>query len=152
MGSRDLFIDEADTALGIFPVFFPCMLPTALCGIFSLHISVSVKPKPNFWKIGSVWLKRNPKFGWIQNFGRIMRVVFYFSVTALSNIMNYFTFVGCYNIGPQEPILYLSKGVVWICILCGLYSPSSSCNMVFFSRCMRHIPVLRCIIVITNIL
>ena len=35
MGSRDLFIDEAHTALGIFPVSFPCMLPTPLCGIFS---------------------------------------------------------------------------------------------------------------------
>ena len=33
--SRDLFIDEAFTVLGIFPVFFPCMLPTLLCGIFS---------------------------------------------------------------------------------------------------------------------
>ena len=32
-GSRDLFIDEAHTALGILPVFFPCMLPTLLCGI-----------------------------------------------------------------------------------------------------------------------
>ena len=32
--SRDLFIDEAHTALGIFPVFFPCMLPSPLCGIF----------------------------------------------------------------------------------------------------------------------
>ena len=34
-GLRDLFIDEAHTALGIFSVFFPCMLPTPLCGIFS---------------------------------------------------------------------------------------------------------------------
>ena len=34
VGSRDLFIDEAHTVLGIFPVFFPCMLPTPLCGIF----------------------------------------------------------------------------------------------------------------------
>merc|ERR1712081_57260 len=34
VGSRDLFIDEAHTALGIFPVFFPCMLPTPFCGIF----------------------------------------------------------------------------------------------------------------------
>ena len=34
VGSRDLFIDEAHTALGIFQVFFPCMLPTPLCGIF----------------------------------------------------------------------------------------------------------------------
>merc|ERR1711954_614159 len=34
VGSRDLFIDEAHTALGIFPVFSPCMLPTLLCGIF----------------------------------------------------------------------------------------------------------------------
>ena len=33
VGSRDLFIDEAHKALGIFPVFFPCMLPTPLCGI-----------------------------------------------------------------------------------------------------------------------
>ena len=32
----DLFIDEAHTALGIFPVFFPCMLPTPLCGIFGV--------------------------------------------------------------------------------------------------------------------
>ena len=31
---RDLFIDEAHTVLGIFPVFFLCMLPTPLCGIF----------------------------------------------------------------------------------------------------------------------
>ena len=35
VGSRDLFIDEAHTALGIFLVFFPCMLPTPLCGIFN---------------------------------------------------------------------------------------------------------------------
>ena len=34
VGSRDLFIDEAHTAVGIFPVFFPCMLPTLLFGIF----------------------------------------------------------------------------------------------------------------------
>ena len=34
VGSRDLFIDETHNALGIFPVFFPCMLPTSLCGIF----------------------------------------------------------------------------------------------------------------------
>ena len=34
VGSRDLFIDEAHTALGIFPVSFPCMLPTPLCNIF----------------------------------------------------------------------------------------------------------------------
>ena len=34
--SRDLFIDEAHMALGIFPVSFPCMLPTPLCGIFYL--------------------------------------------------------------------------------------------------------------------
>ena len=40
VGSRDLFIDEAHTALGIFPVFFPCMLPTPLCGIFSLKPSI----------------------------------------------------------------------------------------------------------------
>ena len=41
MGSRDLFIDEAHIVLGIFPVFFPCMLPTPLCGIFAykLHIA-----------------------------------------------------------------------------------------------------------------
>merc|ERR1719206_1106480 len=38
-GKRDLFIDEAHTALGIFPVFFPCMLPTPLCGIFSLTLA-----------------------------------------------------------------------------------------------------------------
>ena len=33
----DLFIDEAHTALDIFRfvVFFPCMLPCLLCGIFS---------------------------------------------------------------------------------------------------------------------
>ena len=39
VGSRDLFIDEAHMALGIFPVFFPCMLPTLLCGIFDDVIS-----------------------------------------------------------------------------------------------------------------
>ena len=33
VGSRN-FIDEAHTLLGIFPVFFPCMLPTPLCVIF----------------------------------------------------------------------------------------------------------------------
>ena len=33
-GARDLFIDEAHIAPGIFPVFLPCMLPTPLCGIF----------------------------------------------------------------------------------------------------------------------
>ena len=27
------------TALGIFPVFFPCMLPTPLCGIFKMYLS-----------------------------------------------------------------------------------------------------------------
>ena len=27
---KDLFIDKAHTAMGIFPVFFPCMLPTPL--------------------------------------------------------------------------------------------------------------------------
>ena len=37
VGSRDLFIDEAHTALGIFPVFFPCMLPTPLCDIFFIE-------------------------------------------------------------------------------------------------------------------
>ena len=37
VGSRDLFIDKAHTALGIFPVFFPCMLPTPLCGIFLIY-------------------------------------------------------------------------------------------------------------------
>ena len=36
VGSGDLFIDEAHTVLGIFPVCFPCMLLTPLCGIFSL--------------------------------------------------------------------------------------------------------------------
>ena len=34
--SRDLFIDEAHTALGIFPVYFPCMLPTPLCFYLAL--------------------------------------------------------------------------------------------------------------------
>ena len=34
VGSRNLFIDEAHTELGIFPVSFHCMLPTPLCGIF----------------------------------------------------------------------------------------------------------------------
>ena len=34
VGSRDLFIDEAHMVLGIFPVSFPCMLPTPFCGIF----------------------------------------------------------------------------------------------------------------------
>ena len=34
VGSRDLFIDEAHTALDIFH-FFPCVLPSPLCGIFS---------------------------------------------------------------------------------------------------------------------
>ena len=33
VGSRDLFIDEAHTAL-CFAVFFPCMLPRPVCGIF----------------------------------------------------------------------------------------------------------------------
>ena len=41
VGSRDLFIDEAHTALGKFPVFFPCMLPTPLCGIFKINNSSS---------------------------------------------------------------------------------------------------------------
>ena len=36
VGSRDLFIDEAHTALGMFPVSFPCMLSTPLCGNFIL--------------------------------------------------------------------------------------------------------------------
>ena len=39
VGSRDLFIDEGHTALGIFPVFFPCMLPTPLCGIFYFKLN-----------------------------------------------------------------------------------------------------------------
>ena len=43
VGSRDLFIDEAQTALGIFPVFFPCMLPTPLCGIFMLKSTLTRK-------------------------------------------------------------------------------------------------------------
>ena len=34
--SRDLIIDEAHTALGIFPVFLSCMLPTPLYDIFDL--------------------------------------------------------------------------------------------------------------------
>ena len=34
-GAKDLFIDEAHMVLGIFLVFFPCMLPTPLYGIFS---------------------------------------------------------------------------------------------------------------------
>ena len=42
VGSRDLFIDKAHTALGIFPVFFPCMLPTPLCGIFSSVIGIGI--------------------------------------------------------------------------------------------------------------
>ena len=37
VGSRDLYIDEAHKALDIFPVVFPCMLPTPLCGIFTLR-------------------------------------------------------------------------------------------------------------------
>ena len=38
LGSRDLFmfIDEAHTTLGLFPVFFPCILPTPICGIFNI--------------------------------------------------------------------------------------------------------------------
>ena len=40
VGSRDLFIDEAYTALGIFMVFFPCMLPTPLCGIFKQYFTL----------------------------------------------------------------------------------------------------------------
>ena len=32
----DLFIDKPYTVVGISPVFFPCMLPTPLCGIFLL--------------------------------------------------------------------------------------------------------------------
>ena len=39
LGSRNLFIDEAHTSRGIFPVFFPCMLPTPLCGIFYKNFS-----------------------------------------------------------------------------------------------------------------
>ena len=39
VGSRDLFIDEAHMTLGIFPVSFPCMLPTPLCGIFCVTLS-----------------------------------------------------------------------------------------------------------------
>merc|ERR1719312_206220 len=42
VGSRDLIIDEAHTALGIFPVFSPCMLPTPLCGIFCFVVFVFV--------------------------------------------------------------------------------------------------------------
>ena len=41
VGSRDLFISEAHPALGIFPVFFPCMLPTPLCGIFFTYICLT---------------------------------------------------------------------------------------------------------------
>ena len=39
-GAKDLFIDEAHTALGIFPVCFPCMPPTPLCDIFSYYMYV----------------------------------------------------------------------------------------------------------------
>ena len=51
VGSRDLIIDKAHTALGIFPVSFPCMLPTPLCGIFRCFIVYS-------FKIHS-WMSRN---------------------------------------------------------------------------------------------
>ena len=37
VASRDLFIDEAHKSLGIFPVFFPYMLPTPLCGILPVR-------------------------------------------------------------------------------------------------------------------
>ena len=42
VGSRDLFIEKAHTALDIFrfAVFFPCMLPTPLCGIFGLWLRI----------------------------------------------------------------------------------------------------------------
>ena len=48
IGVGSLFIDEAHMALGIFPVFFPCMLPTSLCGIFyfsylSIHKRINKK-------------------------------------------------------------------------------------------------------------
>ena len=42
VGSRDLFIGEAHTALGIFPLFFPCMLPTPLCGISFIYYPPSL--------------------------------------------------------------------------------------------------------------
>ena len=42
MGSRELFIDEAHKALGIFLVSFLCMLPTPLCGIFKLPIRAKI--------------------------------------------------------------------------------------------------------------
>ena len=45
VGSRDLFIDETHTALGILPVFFPCMLPTPLCGIFQKALTIKDFPK-----------------------------------------------------------------------------------------------------------
>ena len=49
VGSRELFIDEAHTALGIFSVFFPCMLPIPLCRFFMyesrprLHLTQNFK-------------------------------------------------------------------------------------------------------------
>ena len=45
VGSRNLFIDEAHTALGIFRVFFPCMLPTPLCGIFFVKPPNGIKSR-----------------------------------------------------------------------------------------------------------
>ena len=46
VGSRDLFIDEAHMALGIFPVFFLCMLPTTLCGIFRITFNFQIQVNP----------------------------------------------------------------------------------------------------------
>ena len=45
-GARDLFIDKAHTALGIFPVFFPCMLPAAYSALRHFFLL-----KSNLWLI-----------------------------------------------------------------------------------------------------
>ena len=41
VGEETLFIDKAHMALGKFPVCFPCMLPTPLCGIFDILQEIS---------------------------------------------------------------------------------------------------------------
>ena len=43
----DLFIDQAHTVLGIFLVFFPCMLPKPLCGIFQVNQLFGQTPPPS---------------------------------------------------------------------------------------------------------
>ena len=51
VGSRDLFIDEAHTALGIFPEFFPacCLLRFAAFFLYKLRVDgVGIGPFPRF--------------------------------------------------------------------------------------------------------